>query len=80
MPPAWRVHVIRARLAAEGIDAAVIECDVYSLVGAERQAVLDAMVREGADLPMVLVDGVVVTAGELDLGAIVRAARGAAGR
>lgn len=78
MPATWRVHVISERLKAEGIDAVVLEKDVYALQGDDRKAVLDAMVRDGADLPMVLVGGVVASAGDLDLDAIVRAASGAA--
>jgi hypothetical protein len=80
MPSAWRVHVIGARLAAEGIDAVVVEKDIYALEGADRTAVLDAMVRDGADLPMVLIGGVVASAGTLDLDAIARAASGVAER
>jgi hypothetical protein len=75
MPATWRVHVLRARLAAEGIDATVIERDLYSLEGGERATVLDAMIRDGADPPMVLVDGVLACAGDLDVDATVVAAR-----
>lgn len=78
MPAAWRVHVISERLKAEGIDAVVLEKDIYALQGDDRKAVLDAMVRDRVDLPMVLVGGVVASAGGLDLDAIVRAASGAA--
>ncbi len=63
------------RLRAEGIEASVLERDLLSLEGAERQAVLDAMVRQSADVPMVLVDGVVVCSDGVDLDAMVAAAR-----
>ena len=75
MPSAWRVHVISERLRGEGIPAAVIEKDLYSLVDDERHAVLDIMVSQQADPPMVVVGGVVACFGGLDLDAVVRTAR-----
>lgn len=75
MPSAWRVHVISERLRAEGIAAAVRECDLYALVDAERHAVLDVMIAERADPPMVVVGGTVACTGGLDLEAVVRVAR-----
>lgn len=76
MPATWRAHVIAERLAAEGITADVVEYDLYALVDEERHAVLDAMVRDAAELPMVLVEGRVACAGDIDLEAVVAAARG----
>jgi len=75
MPATWRAHVIEERLRAEGLRAEVTERDVYSLVDVERHAVLDVMIAEHAEPPMVVVDGVVACYGELDLDAVVRVAR-----
>lgn len=75
MPGAWRVRVMGERLRAEGIEAVVVECDVFSLEGAERQTVFDAMIDRMADAPMVLVDGVVICSDGVDLDAMVAAAR-----
>ena len=79
MPSAWRVHAISERLSAEGIIAAVRECDLYALVDAERHAVLDVMIAEHADPPMVVVGGTVACHGDLDLDAIVRVAKEVSG-
>ena len=76
MPSAWRVHVISERLSAAGMSARVRESDMYGLEGAERHAVLDALVRGADAYPMVIVDGAIACAGRLDLEAIVRAAGG----
>jgi len=75
---AWRVHVLRERLREAGIDAEVVERDLMALDGAQRQAVLDVMLREDVDPPMVLVDNVVVCAGEIDASAVVVAAQASA--
>ena len=75
MPAAWRVRVMNERLRAEGIEASVLERELLSLEGGERQIVLDAMVVRGADVPMVLVDGFVVCSDGVDLDAMVAAAR-----
>lgn len=75
MPGTWRVHVISERMRAEGILAAVRECDLYALADVERHAVLDVMIAHRADPPMVVVNGVVACFGELDLDAVVRVAR-----
>lgn len=75
MPSTWRVHVISERLRAEGIVAGVCERDLYSLVDAERHAVLDVMIAEHADPPMVVVGGTVACFGDLDLDAVVRVAK-----
>lgn len=80
MPGTWRAHVIEERLRNEGLDAAVTERDIYSLAGEERHAVLDAMTVQHADLPMVVVNGVVACFGDLDLNAVVRVAREALAR
>jgi hypothetical protein len=78
MPMMWRVHVLQEGLREAGIDARVIERDLMVLEGAQRQAVLDVMIREDVDPPMVLVDDVVVCAGEIDVAAVVTAAQTAA--
>jgi hypothetical protein len=76
MPSTWRAHVIAQRLRREGVSAEVVERDVYSLSGLTRHLVLDAMVFQRHDLPMVLVGAAVVCHGDLDLEAIVDAAKG----
>lgn len=75
MPGTWRAHVIDERLRAEGIGAAVAECDLYALRDAERHAALDVMIAEHAEPPMVIVSGRVACYGEVDLDAVVRTAR-----
>ncbi|MBW6468677.1 MAG: hypothetical protein K0B85_05920 [Coriobacteriia bacterium] len=79
MPAAWRVHVLREGLREAGIDAEVVERDLMALEGAQRQAVLDVMIGQDLDPPMVLVDDAVVCAGEIDVAAVVAAAKAAAG-
>lgn len=75
MPSTWRAHVIEAALVAEGFRLPVVDCDVYSLPGGERKAVVDVLIAEQASFPMVLVHGRVVCHGGVDLEAIVRAVR-----
>ena len=75
MPDSWRAHVIVSLLFAEGIPAEVVLRDLYTLVDAERHAVLDAMLREQAEPPMALVEGVVACVGGYDIDAILAAAR-----
>lgn len=78
MPAAWRLHVIAARLQAEGIDATVAERDLYSLEGAARHAVLDALIAHGGEPPLVLVGDDVACCDGIDLDAVVASARGGA--
>jgi hypothetical protein len=78
MPMAWRVHVLQEGLREAGIDDEVVERDLMVLEGAQRQAALDVMLREEVDPPMVLVDNIVVCAGEIDIAAVVAAAQRAA--
>lgn len=75
MPETWRARVIEEHLREVGIAATVRACDIYALEGEERHAVLDAIVRDGAELPMVLVNGCVACVGDIDLEAMVAAAR-----
>jgi hypothetical protein len=75
MPSTWRAHVITEHLQASGIVATVVERDIYALTGDERHAVLDAMIRNGAEAPMVVVDGRVVCTGGVDLEAVLEATR-----
>lgn len=70
----WRVHVLQEGLREAGIDAEVVERDLMALEDEQRQAVLDVMIREDVDPPMVLVNNVVVCAGEIDAAAVVAAA------
>lgn len=53
----------------------VDERDVYSLPGDQRKTVVDTVVAEHAAFPMVLVSGAVVTHDDIDLDAVVKAAR-----
>lgn len=76
MPGAWRAHVIEEKLRQHGIAAAVRETDIYSLDGDERTAVLDAVVRQFADFPMVVVGGRVACFNGIDPGAVLAAAVG----
>jgi len=71
--------VVGERLRREGLTAAVMERDLYSLVDAERHAVLDAMIVRQAEPPMVVVNGVVACFGDVDLDAVVRVAREVSG-
>jgi hypothetical protein len=75
MPETWRARVIEEHLRAAGIAATVRACDIYALDGEERHAVLDAMVRDGAEPPMVLVRGRVACVGDIDFEAVCAAAR-----
>jgi DNA-directed RNA polymerase subunit H (RpoH/RPB5) len=75
MPSAWRVNAVDERLRREGLNASVTERDLYSLVDAERHAVLGAMVVRQAELPMVVVNDVVACFGDIDLDVIVRVSR-----
>jgi hypothetical protein len=79
MPSAWRVHVIGERLRQEGVRAVVRACDVYSLEGCERHAVLDAVAAGHADFPMVLVGGALACHDGIDMDAVVGGARMVAG-
>ena len=76
MPGTWRAHVIAERLKEAGLAATVFESDVFVLEGDERRAVLDAVVAEHADFPMVLVDGVVACHGGIDLDKVMSVAEG----
>lgn len=75
MPETWRAHVLRERLAAEGIEAAVRVSDVYALEGDERHAALDVIVAERAGFPMVLVGGRVACHDGIEVDAVVAMAR-----
>ena len=75
MPDSWRAHVIASLLFTEGIPTEIVLRDLYTLVDAERHAVLDAMLREQAEPPMVIVEGVVACAGGYDIEAVLAAAR-----
>jgi len=76
MPTAWRVHALEARLRAEGLDAPVSDCDVYSLPAEECTRLVDVLIAEQTSFPMVLVDGTVVCHAGVDLDTVVQAVRG----
>ena len=67
----------RHRLASVGRrdSPEIVLRDIYTLVDIERHAVLDAMLREQAEPPMALVEGVVACVGGYDIDAILAAAR-----
>jgi hypothetical protein len=58
-----------------GITAEVDERDLYELADEERTVVMDAMIHDGHDVPMVLVEGRIVCTDGVDLDAAVFAAR-----
>ena len=61
------LQVLEARLGERvGRDVSIQEADLYALVGAERDAAIDALVA-GLDTPLMMVAGRVMCAGELDL-------------
>ncbi|MDA3935408.1 MAG: hypothetical protein PF636_00885 [Actinomycetota bacterium] len=57
-----------------GITAQVDERDIYALDDGERTVVMDAMIRDGADAPMVLVNGRIACTDGIDIEAVVAAA------
>lgn len=75
MPGTWRVRVIQARLEAEGIEAVVEEKDLLELTDEDRHAALDAMVKLGAQPPLVLVGGELSSSGGIDIEVVVEAAK-----
>jgi hypothetical protein len=75
MPEAWRAHVVRERLAADGIAADVRVSDIYALEGDERHAALDAIITERAGFPMVIVGGTLACHDGIDVDEVVAAAR-----
>lgn len=67
------LQVLEARLGQRvGRDVSIEEGDLYSLVGPERDAAIDALVA-GLDTPLLMVAGRVVCAGGLDVGKVVDA-------
>lgn len=75
MPSAWRVQVIGESLRRSGLHAELEEYDVYALPPELRHRVLDVIVAQGAEFPMVLVNGEVACHSGIDLTAVARAAR-----
>ena len=64
------LQVLEARLGQRvGRDVSIEEADLYSLVGSERDAAIDALVA-GLDTPLLMVAGRVVCAGDLDVGKV----------
>lgn len=62
-------------LSGAGIAAQVDERDIYALADDERNMVMDAMIKDGAVAPMVLVNGRIACVDSLDLDAVVTVAR-----
>gem|GEM_PF-3218692 len=61
-------------LSGAGIAAQVDERDIYALADDERNMVMDAMIHDGRDVPMVLMEGRIVCTDGIDLEATVKAA------
>ncbi len=80
LPESQGLQVLESRLreALPGVPFEAREGDLYSITGAERDAVLDHMAT-GADFPFVLLDGVVVHAGDLQHEPIAEALRDTGG-
>ena len=73
MPVAFQVQRLRDALAAHlGIGFAVLDTDLYSLAGAERDAALDAL-GAGEPSPFVLLGGRLVCAGSVEVSAVLDA-------
>ncbi|PKQ17008.1 MAG: hypothetical protein CVT67_02370 [Actinobacteria bacterium HGW-Actinobacteria-7] len=66
LPLAWRLQVLEAQLKDRvGYEILFEEADLWGLVGAEREAAIDALAA-GHELPFVLVADHVVATGQLD--------------
>lgn len=76
MPSAWRVHVLEQRIREAGFTVTVGECDVYALEPGDRTRVVDLIVAEQAEFPMVLVGDTIACHGTVDVDAVLRAIRG----
>lgn len=74
MPSTWRVQVIGEALGRAGVRAELDEYDVYALPPELRHRVLDSIVKQQAEFPMVLVNGEVACHSGIDLTAVLRAA------
>lgn len=73
LPVSAQTERLKRELAARwGDSVSVLSADLYGLEGAERDAVLDAMVA-GDPSPFVLVDGRLVCSGAVELPAVLAA-------
>lgn len=77
MPSGFRLQVLESKLNGAGIKAQVDERDLYELGDAERTTVMDAMIHDGHDVPMVLVNGRIVCTNGVDIGGVILACKGA---
>lgn len=72
MPVSLQVERLRRDLTLQHRDAvSVLEVDLYSLEGADRDTALDAVVA-GTPSPFVLIDGRLVCSGTVDSAAVLR--------
>ncbi len=78
MPSGFRLQVLESKLSEAGITAEVDERDLHALTDDERTIVMDAMIRDGHDVPMVLVNGHIVCTDGIDIDAVIAAAGGTA--
>jgi hypothetical protein len=70
MPVSLQVERLRRDLAERGsAPVSVLEVDLYSLTGADRDAALDAVVSDTAS-PYVLIDGRLICSGSIDAEAV----------
>jgi len=73
MPVSLQVERLRRDLAERGHDdVSVFEVDLYTLIGSDRDAAIDAIVGDVAS-PYVLLDGRLVCAGSIDSDAVLGA-------
>jgi len=73
MPVSAQIERLRRELAERGSAAiSVLEVELYSLTGADRDAALDAIVGDVAS-PYVLLDGRLVCSGSIDSEAVLAA-------
>jgi len=73
MPVSVQIERLRSELTARfGDGISVASVDLYSLVGADRDTALDAVV-EGVPSPFVLLDGRLVCSGAVEVPAVLEA-------
>ena len=73
MPISLQIERLKDHLATNiGVGFSVLEVDLYSLEGADRDAALDAVVA-GKTSPFVLIDGQLVCTGAVELSAVLDA-------
>lgn len=72
MPVSVQVSRLSMWLEARGIDAEVLQADLYALGDAERAVALDAIVA-GVESPFVIVGDRLACSGNVDIGAVAEA-------